>query len=670
MKENLRIVVFSLASAVCIAVLLQLQPAKIMEGYDLARMHFFYKSDFRAAILAGEIPWWNPYTALGRPFLADIETATLYPPNWLVLPFGVTAGIWMMIVLHLALAIEGMRHWAQRLGISRILAFAAGLSFALSGALLGRLQAGQLQVFCVICLWPWICLSGIKLQDKDGVRPVVIMAFWLAWSFLAGSPQILWCGLIVIGVFLTARASSIRSLFILSRRLIAAGALAVGITAIQFFPFVELVNQGNRPLHQLGFATIGGESGLDWLTLLVSPSAWLPTNGEFNLFGGGIFFVIACAAFVPAIKNRDGRGLLAAALAGFVLALGNRTAILPGLAHWVPGFSSVRYPSRYALASIMMVNVLAIGLLNKLQRWKKIGHPLVFFALIAQGGVLILGLFVQASNYRAPQIPKNGPQLKRDLRSEGLPRDGAPPRVALPVSILVADAGATVGVSTVSGFNNPALGRTWNALYTLLDQPAPDFHRAEVKDDIISKLNQRPDYFGLSAVLKLPGNRIYFSSPPAPRAFVCFSVTRVSGAMDAVLKIRQGHDFIHDALVEQTLSFQKNIQSTPTGRAEIVEFSRNRVVVKYSAAAPALLVLEEAWYPGWTATIDNLASIETMPVNGWMRGVPVPAGAAQVIFNYRPTRWWLYVLVSLFTILLALHLWTRPKAIRANAITV
>lgn len=654
-------VIVSLVAAAIITGLLYIQPVKIMEGYDLARMHFFYKSDFRAAILAGKIPWWNPYAAMGRPFLADIETATLYPPNWLVIPLGVTTGIWTMIGLHLLSAIEGVRRWGERFGVSRIPALATGISFALSGALLGRLQAGQLQVFCVICLWPWVCLSGIRLQEETGARAVVQMAFWLSLSFLAGSPQILWCGLIVIGTFLMARSSSGRAIVRLLLRLVAAGTFAIGLTAVQFFPFAELIRQGNRPLHQLGFATIGGETGLSWLTLLLPPGAWLPINGEFNLYGGGIFLLLACMAFGTAIRNRDGRGLLAAGLTGLVLALGAHTFILPALARWVPGFSGVRYPSRYALASVMMANLLAIWWLNKLQQEKKIGNKVVAFSLVAQGVVLILGLFVQASIYRAPPVPENGTQLKHDLLSERLPRDGAPPRVALPASILVADAGASLGVSTVSGFNNPALSRTWNALYIIANAPAPDFHRAEVKDDVILKLNDRPDYFGLSAVIKMPGNRIYFAPPPAPRAFVCFSATRVSDATEAFLKIRQGHDFIHDALVEQPLSFQKIGQSAPTGHAEIAQFSRNRIVVNCTLTAPGLLVLAESWYPGWTGTIDGLAPVPAVPVNGWMRGVVLPAGTTKVVFDYLPTGWWLAVATSVFSSLTALFLWCYSK---------
>jgi hypothetical protein len=627
-------------AAALITGLLLLQPVKLMEAYDLARMHQCYKSDLRAAVCAGEGPWWNPYTALGRPFLADIETATLYPPTWLVIPFGVAAGILLMIWLHLALAIEGVRRLGERLGISPTFALVAGISFALSGALLGRLQSGQLQVFCVICLWPWVWTSALRVQDEAGARPVVQAAVWLVLAFLAGSPPILWCGLVPLGALLLLRTGSLRALATLSLRLAAVGALATGLAAVQLLPFAELVRQGNRPLHEAAFATRGGESGLSWLTLLLPPGSWLNSDGEFNLHSGAIFFALACAAVAAAVKNRNVRALAAAGLLGFVLALGDGTFVLPGLAEWVPGFAGVRFPSRYALGSMLTVALLAAWWLDHASREKRIGRTAVFVILSLQGATLVAGLFAQAQIYRVPRTPDNEVQLMADLRAEGLPRDGAPPRVALPASILRANAGAQCGVSTISGFNSPALARTWTSLYILAGEPQPDFHRAEVKDDIILKMNEWAPYFGLSAVFKMPGNKIRFSAPQAPRAFLSFSIRKVGSWEAAVERVRSGHDFVREALVEQDVAGLEK-RADASGSATITHFSRNRVTVKYESNAPGILVLAEAWYPGWTARLNDTAELAVIPVNGWMRGVQVPVGLNSVVFEYQPTWWWL-----------------------------
>ena len=51
----------------------------------------------------------------------------------------------------------------------------------------------------------------------------------------------------------------------------------------------------------------------------------------------------------------------------------------------------------------------------------------------------------------------------------------------------------------------------------------------------------------------------------------------------------------------------------------------------------AVLVLKEAWYPGWSARIDG-APAPCLPANVWARAVRVPAGRHEVRFVYRQ-RW-------------------------------
>jgi uncharacterized membrane protein YfhO len=67
--------------------------------------------------------------------------------------------------------------------------------------------------------------------------------------------------------------------------------------------------------------------------------------------------------------------------------------------------------------------------------------------------------------------------------------------------------------------------------------------------------------------------------------------------------------------------------------AQVTRFEPERIAVRTRAPAPGILVLAEAWYPGWSATIAGTRA-EVFPVNGWMRGVVVPAGAHDVIFTY------------------------------------
>jgi hypothetical protein len=78
--------------------------------------------------------------------------------------------------------------------------------------------------------------------------------------------------------------------------------------------------------------------------------------------------------------------------------------------------------------------------------------------------------------------------------------------------------------------------------------------------------------------------------------------------------------------------------AAPGDRAEIVAYAPERVEIVTHSAAPALLVLSDSLYPGWTATVAGaLAPIKA--VNGLFRGVVVPAGEQRVIFTFAPTGW-------------------------------
>lgn len=69
------------------------------------------------------------------------------------------------------------------------------------------------------------------------------------------------------------------------------------------------------------------------------------------------------------------------------------------------------------------------------------------------------------------------------------------------------------------------------------------------------------------------------------------------------------------------------------GTARVVESTPDRVVVDVNAESPAFLVLGDNYYPGWTATVAG-AEEPVFRTNHTLRGVPVPAGRQQVVFEF------------------------------------
>jgi hypothetical protein len=77
--------------------------------------------------------------------------------------------------------------------------------------------------------------------------------------------------------------------------------------------------------------------------------------------------------------------------------------------------------------------------------------------------------------------------------------------------------------------------------------------------------------------------------------------------------------------------------SDEIGEATITSYEPEQVVIETASTADTLLLLTDAWYPGWQATVDG-EPIPIHPANVLFRAVFVPAGTHQVIFTFLPNR--------------------------------
>jgi hypothetical protein len=76
----------------------------------------------------------------------------------------------------------------------------------------------------------------------------------------------------------------------------------------------------------------------------------------------------------------------------------------------------------------------------------------------------------------------------------------------------------------------------------------------------------------------------------------------------------------------------------PPGRARLLDYAPDRVVIAASASRPATVVLTDLWFPGWKATVDG-AQADISRVDYLFRGVRVGPGAHRIVFSYEPTSW-------------------------------
>jgi hypothetical protein len=142
--------------------------------------------------------------------------------------------------------------------------------------------------------------------------------------------------------------------------------------------------------------------------------------------------------------------------------------------------------------------------------------------------------------------------------------------------------------------------------------------------------------------------KIYENLDAQPRAYLTDEWTSVAGPDEALALLHSGAiDSGRHAVVEDALSLSSRARTQGesidgVGSAQIVAYApeqiRLQVDVQTVDNEPALLVLSDAYYPGWQATIDGIDT-PIYATNHLFRGVFVPSGEHDVTFVYRPQSW-------------------------------
>jgi hypothetical protein len=202
-------------------------------------------------------------------------------------------------------------------------------------------------------------------------------------------------------------------------------------------------------------------------------------------------------------------------------------------------------------------------------------------------------------------------------------------------------------------------GRAWTA--TPVQLTAPDLYRvafsepttiseiallpcgnatADCAVDALTLVDARDGTF---SSLTMPPYRLIFSGDVKiyenlsvlPRAFLVGGWRWVPDSPAAVAAMRdEAFDPAQSAVV-----IGDGTDAAPAtagvGSAAILDYTPESIRLRAAVEQDALLVLADAFYPGWLATVDGQAEKVVM-VDGMFRGLFLPEGEHEVVFHYRP----------------------------------
>lgn len=134
--------------------------------------------------------------------------------------------------------------------------------------------------------------------------------------------------------------------------------------------------------------------------------------------------------------------------------------------------------------------------------------------------------------------------------------------------------------------------------------------------------------------------RVYANEDALPKTFLVGSQRVVASEDEALRAVTaSGFDGRRVAITESPVEGLPRTESgQPAGRAGLVAYEDERVVVEASVRRPSLLVLTDLHFPGWEVRVDGRdAALER--VDYLLRGVMLTPGRHRVEFLYRPASW-------------------------------
>ena len=222
-------------------------------------------------------------------------------------------------------------------------------------------------------------------------------------------------------------------------------------------------------------------------------------------------------------------------------------------------------------------------------------------------------------------------------------------------AILVNGRAIFLDLYDIQGYNPTQLDR-YVGYITAMNGKASDYHLAELRhggvgSPLLDMLNvryilidtrlprDRDDVVGLTQgqqpVFENKYVRVYENPGAFPHAWIVHDLRHVTRAQAAALLQERAVDFSQVALVEDRSPAVGQPPTSTVESATVTRYEPERIEIDVTAGADGFLVVSDTYAKGWQATIDG-KSVNILPTNLVLRGIPVSAGQQTVVLTFTP----------------------------------
>jgi hypothetical protein len=637
-----------------------------LQGGDYLQLHLF-RIRFAQEALFGphpHLPGWYPRELLGTPFWSDVQNFPLLPNRLVLLLFNPLSAFAVGVILSAELAALFAFLYARTLGLSRIAAAAAGWTFACTGFFAARVLCGHLpllEAYFALPLLLWLvhrCLSIAPGPDEAKRRSRALRLLGLSTTIVcfAGHPQIPAYAIAGAGAYAVwmnhrraglQRGQTMRILMVLG--------LAVGVAAFVLWPLMLLVARSTRvlpldrpdndivfPYERLLAFILPWRDG--WPPAVLRPTSPPMTYSNVAIYWETVCYVglLPVAAALFWLARTVVRRVWPARPWTFVAALGivGMLLALPPLhdaLSRVPG-TFLRSPARlvyFTLFALAMGFGAAIDWLVTLRPGSVVTASAVALVLVAQA--IDLGRH-DRSYIRTCQFWIGSPAEANLPELVGDGRAAIDFKITVPLNRELDDIGS---------FDSILLAKPYQALLDLGNLPPTKNSEYLDGSDLTVRALQVCAVRVMLTTKSLPGQ------PPRPADETIVTRKRIPHAAERVdffplastvvadvptihqhLRDQQ-YDRLHRLLIPTGSELPPEASSRqPVPMA--IAYARNsedKMTISISSPQSGYLRIDEAWDPGWHATVDG-KSVPLIAGDDVFLTLPLPAGYHKVQLDF------------------------------------
>ncbi len=615
----------------------------------------------------GAVALWNPWQGAGVPLLATLQPGALYPPRLLLALLRPESAMTVMTLGHVVLAVLSMDRLCLRLGAGAFGATVGAMAFGGSTALPYTANPAQLEP---VAWLPVAALALLALVEHARWRWAVGLGLAAAMPFLAGGYQLavyVAYGVLVVVLALLAdrrwRARLLRPRVLV--QLAAAGLLAVATAAPQALPALDWSHLTSRPPEEMTDEAIFPRFlwNIDAFHKELTRGLVVRATEMDRRFLSVPVVLLAIVGF--ARSGGLGVALGLGAVGVFLLMLGPGTPWFV-VYRWLPGMAMFRLPVRlWPLLSFLASVGAALGTTRLTTaarlspRWRRtVGSVAVVI-------VFAVVVWPQRNRYH---FPWTNPPVTALPLVESAARVAGTDRAWLPGDRFDLRLGEYPRQGTrrrlrVLQDYEPLSSRRLGAfLAAVVDVPFPDpnpeqpFAGSPLKVEriarphlldlvavraIVTPPSTVPDAapFGWHPVEATPKATLFENPHALPRAYVTAHVRFVPTEGEALQRLLADTPDVRESAVlvgspdDADAATRAATRPGPVVPARFTRDEPEHLTVEVTPEQPGVLVVADAFAPGWTARVDGVPR-RLWQANYLVRGIEVRPGDRVVEMTY------------------------------------